>query len=332
MPKLPTNMVRRPGRSGYHYRKKTAGKITWIALGKDYDEALHTLREIQGSTSKLLRSDVTVKDAAKRWVATYLPTARSPKQQKMAAVRCERYLIPELGHALLGRLTKEHVRRYRMQLETLDLQPTTVWHILSDARCMLNWCAEAGLIEHSPFPRRVMPRIQERPPDRLTDEEAELLRGLPEPHGFVARLGLGTGMRWGELTRVQASDLERGFLVVHQTKSGKVRRVPLAPELLAEVKQRVGRLVPYAMGSPGSFSRTVRNLSEIEGFHAHQMRHTFACQWLERGGSLAALQQILGHASIETTQRYARLTDEIVMRETLDLAKRGVARGVASES
>ena len=332
MPKLPTNMVRRPGRSGYHYRKKTAGKITWIALGKDYDEALHTLREIQGSTSELLRSQVTVKDAANRWVATYLPTARSPKQQKMAAVRCERYLIPELGHVLLGRLSKEHVRRYRMHLETFDLQPTTVWHILSDVRCMLNWCAEAGLIEHSPFPRRVMPRIQERPPDRLTDEEAELLRGLPEPHGFVARLGLGTGMRWGELTRVQASDLERGFLVVHQTKSGRVRRVPLAPELLAEVKQRVGRLVPYAMGSPGSFSRTVRNLSEIEGFHAHQMRHTFACQWLERGGSLAALQQILGHASIETTQRYARLTDEIVMRETLDLAKRGVARGVASES
>jgi integrase len=131
----------------------------------------------------------------------------------------------------------------------------------------------------------------------------------------VCRLALGTGLRWGELCRAQASDLEREFLLVHQTKSAKVRRVPLTGELLAEVRRRVGRLVPYARLSPGSFASTVRRLSGIERFHVHQMRHTFACQWLERGGNLAALQQILGHASIETTQRYARLSDEVVMRE-----------------
>ena len=50
-----------------------------------------------------------------------------------------------------------------------------------------------------------MPRLQERPPDRLTDEEAQQLRELPEPYGFICRLALGTGLRWGELTRAQAS-------------------------------------------------------------------------------------------------------------------------------
>jgi integrase len=210
---------------------------------------------------------------------------------------------------------------------------TSVWHVLSDVRCLLNWCADAGLIERSPFPRRVMPRLQERPPDRLSDEEAGRLCGLAEPHGFVCRLALGTGLRWGELCRAQASDVKRvrvagsvegqWSMEVSNTKSKRIRRIPLAADLVREVRGRVGRLAGYAIGSPGSFANAVRRLSGVEGFHVHQMRHTFACQWLERGGSLAALQQILGHASIVTTQRYARLTDEAVMREAARIAGAG---------
>src|SRR5262245_63135220 len=102
-----------------------------------------------------------------------------------------------------------------------------------------------------------MPRIQEQPPDRLSDHQAEQVRSLPEPYGFVCRLALATGLRWGELTRVQASDVERGCLVMHHTKSAKIRRVPLPTGLLPEVRTRVGRLVPYATVSPGSFARTI---------------------------------------------------------------------------
>jgi integrase len=64
------------------------------------------------------------------------------------------------------------------------------------------------------------------------------------------------------------------------------------------------------------------------------MRHTFACRWLERGGNLSALQRALGHASIVTTERYARLTDEHVRAEAerIDaLPGNSVAVSVANE-
>lgn len=335
MPKLPENMCRRPGRKAYYFRRQVNGKDRWVSLGTDFDEACHKLRQLQAGDA-VPRNALTVKIAAERWLQQYVATSRQPKCQVTTRTRVTKYLAPGLGHLLLHRLTREHIRSYRLWLEKQPISLTTVGHILSDVRCLLLWCVDAGLLDASPFPRRVMPRLQERPPDRLTDEEAQRLRELPGPYGFACRVALGTGLRWGELIRVQASDVERGFLVVHHTKSRKVRRVPLEPELLQEVRGHVGRLVPFAVSSPGSFARVIRNRTGIERFHPHQLRHTFACQWLERGGSLAALQQILGHASIETTQRYARLTDEVVMREMTRLVGNGrsqvVAKVVATDS
>jgi integrase len=58
-------------------------------------------------------------------------------------------------------------------------------------------------------------------------------------------------------------------------------------------------------------------MSGVERSHPHMMRHTFACRWIERDGSLPALQQFLGHASIATTQRYARLGDDVVKEQAL---------------
>jgi integrase len=51
-----------------------------------------------------------------------------------------------------------------------------------------------------------MPKLQERPPDRLTDEEVEQVVRLEDPYGFIARFGIGTGLRWGQLIRVRSTD------------------------------------------------------------------------------------------------------------------------------
>ena len=129
---------------------------------------------------------------------------------------------------------------------------------------VLNWCEDVGLMDRAPIPKKLLLRIQERPPDRLTDEEVARLMVLPEPYGLICRLALGTGMRWGELVRATAADVQGGMLVVHQTKSGKIRRVPLSRALRDELRMRVGLLLSIKDGS--GLARQVRRLTGIERF------------------------------------------------------------------
>src|SRR5580765_8066961 len=55
-------------------------------------------------------------------------------------------------------------------------------------------------------------------------------------------------------------------------------------------------------------------------FHPHVLRRTLACEWVDRGGNLAALQRLLGHSSITVTQRYCRISDSMVRAEMTRLA------------
>ena len=311
MPKLPKNMFKR-GRS-FYFRQMVHGRIRRISLGHEYTEALDRLRSLKRDGGVTPASTATVGEVARRWLSSYVPTVRSEKDQRLAAQRQRDYLEPFLGHLLLSRISPEDIRAYRLHLGKTDLSLQSVRHVLSDLRCLLNWCHDGGLIDASPFPRRVLPKIQERAPDRLTDEEVTKVCDLEDPYGFIARFLVQTGLRWGEAVRAQASDLQGNMLVIHRTKSGKVRRVPVPDSLLAELRTRVGRLLPLRHAN--GFAKQVQRRTELTGFHAHQLRHSFACRWLEAGGSLAALQEILGHASIVTTQRYGRLGEPHVRAE-----------------
>ena len=319
MSKLPRGMFKR-GKS-YVTRERKGGVDKWTSHGADF--ALAVQRHYELMVGRALPTPrLTVKDAAQHWLANYVATARNEKNQHDAATRVASYLAQFLGHRHLSRLTGGDFREYRLWLEQKGLSPQTVAHVLSDARCFSRWCDAEGYVPKSPFPPRLLPRIQERPPDRHTDEEVETLLAVEEPYRFAIRLGLATGLRWGELCQVQRADLERDMLLVRKSKSGKVRRVPfIEADVLSDVRGRVGKLVPFSKGSVGSFDRRVRGKTGLEGFHVHRLRHTFSCRWLERGGSLVALQHALGHASIVTTQRYARLTDDQVRAEAQRLAR-----------
>ena len=172
-------------------------------MGSDYDTACKKLREVQ-RMGRVHHSESTLVELASKWLAVSVSTTRGPKGQHLAAQRVQKFVSPFFAAVRAHRVTGERIREFRLWLEKQPISLQTVKHILADLRCMLNWAEDAGYLDRTPFPRRVMPRIVESAPDRLTDAEVDRLLSLPEPYAYVIRLGLDTGLRWGELIRVRA--------------------------------------------------------------------------------------------------------------------------------
>ncbi len=350
MPRLPKNLVKR-GKT-YVYRRveirPDGKKISRREnLGTDRDLAIAELakrRSLKTCVAISPVEELSVREAARRWLLGYVAIHRVPKTQKLAAQRVRDYLDPILGHVLLNRLTANHVAQYRIKVQesafeevtgerarrrTRRLSVQSVRHILSDLRCLLNWCEDYELIERSPFPRRVLPKVSERAPDRINEADLKRVCSVEEPYGFMCRFLAQTGLRWGEFVRAKTADISGAVLTVEATKTGRIRRVPLCASLREELCGRVGEI--SLLKHSDSFAKRVRSLSGVKRFHAHQLRHTFACRWLEAGGSLAALQEVLGHSSIAMTQRYARLSEAHVMAEAARIGEQMVTPVVTSQ-
>lgn len=318
--RLPKNVYRR-GRALY-YRDQSSGLDRRISLGTDYPRAMQQYAQLMASGTPPQK--LTVGVAAVKWLES-IRGPRNARSWQVAEARVRRYLLPLLGRFALQSLTPDTLRQYRRDLEKLDLTPSTVAGILSDARCLVNWALEARLLVTSPIPRRWLPRLQQRMPDRLTDADLVRVLAIPEPWRWICKFLALTGLRWAEACRAQAADLQGTMLIVQQTKSGRIRRIPLdhEPELLVEIRTRIGRLCPYAECSPGSFAKAVRRHSRATRFHVHQLRHTAATRWLAMGFSLVWVQQALGHAAITTTSRYSALFDEHMLEESRRVAANG---------
>lgn len=319
--------IRQMGR-GFYYRVRHAGKETLVPLGTDPDKALvkalETRKKIkQGKPLVEMRTAVTVSTAARQWLAEYVAHARSDRFAKETESRVDRFLLPFMGQERIEDVTARTLFAYRNFLaeqtrgddeSPRHLSAGTIRHALGEIRALLNYCLNVGILDRSPIPTRGwMPRLPERAPEPFATEECRALAAVPGDHGRVLRFMLATGIRWGEMTRAQAKDIREGVLVIRKSKSGKVRRVPVPAEIIAEQAGRVGRLCPFSDSI--SFNRRVRSLSGIRRFHSHLARHTFATHWLESGGSLSGLKAVLGHSSVSVTEQYGRIGDDLVMRE-----------------
>ena len=265
----------------------------------------------------------SIHDAGVRWISTYIATTRNPKGQRLAWTRFQRYVLPALSYLDLEEVSEDEIREFRIELESAwNLSPYTVTHIMSDLRCLLRWAAGVGLLERSPFPARVMPKIPETAPRGFEGSEVAVLEAVPGIAGSVLRFLLATGLRWAEACRATQADVRGALLEVGNSKSGRLRRVPLSPRLREEIARGGHRIVPFSPNSPGSFSRRIRHYTGIPDFHVHRCRHTFAMRWLAHGGNLAVLQHILGHRDLTTTMRYARVTDALVEQEAARVARK----------
>ncbi|QLF92275.1 tyrosine-type recombinase/integrase [Pseudomonas sp. ABC1] len=128
----------------------------------------------------------------------------------------------------------------------------------------------------------------------------------------VAKLCLATGARWDEAESITRANLSNGQVRFVRTKNGKSRSVPIPPELERLILERgypgAGRLFSSCRGAfRKAYERTELN---TPGQLTHILRHTFASHYMMRGGSLIALQRILGHGDIKMTMRYSHLAPD----------------------
>lgn len=164
------------------------------------------------------------------------------------------------------------------------------------------------------------------PPNRLrylSEGELRALLSVCDSRIFpLLACALYTGMRRGEMLALTWAniDLKQGLIYILQSKSGKPREIPIAPNLRA-ILEGMGTQEPAAKVFDMPII-TLRRLFEraleaakIESFHFHDLRHTFASHFIMKTGNLPALQKILGHASPLMTQRYAHLSSAYLQAE-----------------
>ncbi len=232
------------------------------------------------------------------------------------------------------------LRRYALELGERGLDPASQARILSTARGFFRWLWDTGRIPMNPASGLRNPKQAIKLPAFLTEGESASLLALPEPVDFpTARLRCllellyASGLRVSELVGLDLQDVffeQRTLRVLG--KGNKERLVPFHPEAAAILETylqfRRAHLAEkdLALKPPtaaiflnvrgGRLTATsVRNLLQkaVEGaalrahISPHALRHSFASHLLARGMDLRAIQELLGHASLSTTQRYTHL-------------------------
>jgi integrase/recombinase XerC len=230
------------------------------------------------------------------------------------------------------RLTVHHARGYVARLHNQGLAGRSIQRMLSAARSFYRYLLREGLARQNPFDGLPAPKSPKRLPNTLGIEQASALVVTQGDSTLATRdramfeLLYSSGLRLSELVGLDTQDVDLRDATVRVTgKGGKVRIVPVgrqAREAIAawlDVRQGLAVVDEAAMfvsrrGDRLS-GRSVQSRMDYWGrrlgldvpVHPHMLRHSFASHLLESSGDLRAVQELLGHANISTTQVYTHL-------------------------
>lgn len=202
-------------------------------------------------------------------------------------------------------------------------RPATRRSYRSGVRGFLMWAGRIELAAALPAVR-VPPAVPQPVPDSIW---REALAAAGPRTRLAMRLAAEAGLRRAEIAQVSTTDLldsHSGAQLVVHGKGGKVRIVPITESLAVEIRRGPGGHTPSAPQSEWLFpsqrgghinAATVGQLlSDVlpEGFSAHKLRHRFATRAYRGSRNLRAVQTLLGHASVATTERYTAVDDDEV--------------------
>jgi integrase/recombinase XerC len=251
-------------------------------------------------------------------------------------------LLGLLGNARLAALDSAQVRRYVAQLHARGLAPRSLASLLSAWRGLYRWLVRQRGFAANPVVGVRAPKPAKRLPKALSVEQVQRLlevgaEGAPAllRDRAMFELMYSSGLRLAELVALDLGDgrldLREGEVTV-TGKGAKTRTVPVGARARQALGQWLGTRAQLAAPqeqalfvgargrriSPGVVQKRLRLLAARQGvqgkLHPHMLRHSFASHVLQSSQDLRAVQEMLGHASISTTQVYTHLDYQALAR------------------
>jgi integrase/recombinase XerC len=262
------------------------------------------------------------------------------------------YIGSKMGNPDWQKIDHIAIRGFLSHLYDKGLGKASVARSLAALRSLYRWLAQEGVVEQSPAKLVSTPRLPKKLPRVPTIEEMNsMLDGkmseaasFPERDRLMLELLYGCGIRNSELVGINLDDISlSNEAILIRGKGKKERYVPFGGSALAAlsvylpwrqqllaglkrnisaknmtgkdgallVNQRGGRLTTRSVG------RIVKRIAVAKGLspevHPHTLRHAFGTHMLEEGADLRAIQELLGHERLATTQRYTQLSVKQVM-------------------